>query len=251
MKEKLTKDRISCLSALFIIVASYGAERFIELFVTPGPHSGLTLAMIMTALLGVVVLLLGRTDDTFTGLLTALIGYKMMPADVSFLAGESLDGSLLYYLVRQAARLIFIVLVFRLYNIQERPRKITALPLCAMLFAVPFFNTIGITLSNYFLERTGSMLGGYLSQYACYAAATLIILVLAFVSTYDSMRFAMYFEFAALGINTLRYVAKIAYRLYLGVHISRSFYLWIVLYAGLCLLFVIATLIKKKNIYQF
>jgi len=251
MKEKLTKDRISCLIALCIIVSSYGAERFIELFAKPAPHLGLILAMIMTALLGVVVLLLGRTDDTFTGLLTALIGYKMMPVDVSFLARESMDGNLLYYLVKQAARLIFIVLVFRLYNLQERPRKITALPLCAMLFAVPFFNNIGVTLSNYFLARTGSMMGGYLSQYACYAAATLIILVLAFVSTYDSMRFAMYFEFAALGINIIRYIARIAYRMYTGVHVSRSFYLWIVLYVGLGLLFVLATRIKKKNLYQF
>ena len=249
MKEKITKDRLLCLLSLAVIIASYGAEKIIELFVVPAQHTGLLLAMIMTALLGVITLLLAKTNDSFMGLLAALIGYKMMPVNISFLSAESLDGSMLYYLVRQAARLIFIVLVFRLYNMQERPRKITALPLCAMLFAVPFFNGISTEMTDYFLQKTGSMLGGFLSQYACYAAASLIILALAFVSTYDSMRFATYFELAALGINILRQAAKIGYRLYNGYHISRSLYGWIILYVLIIAVFFIAKAVKKKNLY--
>ncbi|MBQ9229180.1 MAG: hypothetical protein IJ168_10180 [Eubacterium sp.] len=250
MKLKISKDTALCITAIFIIVLSYAAERVAELFATPSLSLGLITATALTALLGIVIYILSKTNDSFTGLLAALIGYKMMPANIPFLQAVTLDGTMLYYLVQKAAALVFLIVAFRLYNRQEQPRKITALPLLAMIFAVPFTNEISKVLSQYFLLKTGSMLGGYFSQYACYAAASLVILALAFVSTYSAMRFAAYFEFTALSINILRYAAKIAYHLYSGTHISKSYYGWILLYAALIAIFFIAKQIKKKNVYN-
>ena len=250
MKIKPDKDSLRCISALIIIVISYAAERCIELYVTPTAKLGLLLALGMTALLCVVVGLLAKSEDSFTGLLAALIGYKMMPADISFLANFTPDGTMMYYLLQKAAKIVFIILVFRLYNAQERPRSITPLPLCAMLFAVPFMSNIGTEMTAYFLQKTGSMLGGFFSQYACYAIATLAILALAFVSTYQTMRFTAYFEFTALFINILRTFAKIIYRIINDMHISRSLYGWLILYVVLITVFFIAKSIKKKNVYN-
>ncbi len=250
MKIELKKDTSLCILAVIIIVVSYAAERCIELFTTPSIKAGMLMALVLTVLLCVVVAILAKTNDSFTGLLAALIGYKMMPPSISYLNEFSLDGDMLYYLLRCAAKIIFIILVFRLYNMQERPRKITALPLCALLFAVPFMSDIGKALTSYFLQKTGSMLGGYFSQYACYTVATLAILVLAFVSSYPTMRFTAYFEFTALSLNILRIGAKIGYRVLNNMHISKSLYGWIILYVALIALFFIFKIVKKKNVYK-
>lgn len=250
MKIQPNKDASLSIFALITILISYAAERSIALFMTPTLKLGMALALAMTVLLFVVIAVLAKTNDSFTGLLAALIGYKMMPPSIAFLGEFSPDGAIMYYLLTRAANLIFIILVFRLYNMQERPRKITALPLCAMLFAVPFMNGIGATLTDYLLHKTGSMLGGYFSQYACYAVATLGILALAFVSNYSTMRFAAYFELTALSINALRTVAKIAFRMMKHWHVSNSLYGWLVVYIGLIVIFFIFKSIKKKNVYN-
>ena len=250
MKIKLEKDTWLCILALVIIVVSYAGERCVELFCEPTAKLGMLMALVLAALLCVVVAILAKTEDSFTGLLAALVGYKMMPADISFLSTISLDGNVMYYLLMRASNVIFLVLIFRLYNMQEKPRKITALPLCAMILAVPFTNTIGMTMTNYFLLKTGSMLGGYFSQYICYALAAFTILALSFVSTYPTMRFAAYFEFTALSINIMRYIAKIVFKLAHNMHISKSYYGWIALYVSLIIIFFIAKSIKKKNVYD-
>lgn len=250
MKIKPNKNTSLSIFALITILIAHAAERCIALFMTPTLKLGMILALAMTVLLCVVIAVLTKTNDSFTGLLAALIGYKMMPPSIAFLGEFSPDGAILYYLMTRAANLIFIILVFRLYNMQERPRRITALPLCAMLFAVPFTNGVAATLTTYFLQKTGSMLGGYLAQYACYAAASLGILALAFVSTYTTMRFAAYFEFTALSINVLRTIAKIAYRMINELHVSKSLYGWLILYIALIVIFFLFKIIKKKNVYN-
>lgn len=250
MKLKVEKQSLPCIFAIIIIVVSYAAERFIELFAEPTATLGMVLALVMAVLFCVVLGIIAKSEDTFTGLLAAIIGYKMMPVSISFLGEISQDGELLYYLLTKAAAVVFIILIIRLYNMQEKPPRITALPLIAMLFAIPFASEIGVKLTDYFLTKTGSMMGGYFSQYLCYSLATLVILVLAFISTYPTMRFTAYFEFTTLSINILRTVAKIAFRLYNHMHVSKSLYVWIAVCIFLIVLCFIAKIIKKKNVYN-
>ena len=247
---KLGNDSTLDLIAILIIVIAYAAEKILELIVTPSHTLALVLAMVYTILLAVVTLILSKSENIFSGMMAALIGYKMMPVSINFLPEMSMDGNILYYIVCKVAVIIFLVLAFRLYNMQENPKSIKALPIIAIIYAVPFFNEIGATLMDYFLDKTGSMLGGYLSQYACYTAASMIILALAFVSNYASMRFAAYFELTALGINILRNVGKISVKLHYGQHISKSLYGWIILYIVILICFFIAKSVKKKGIYN-
>ena len=91
------------------------------------------------------------------------------------------------------------------------------------------------------------MLLGYFSQFACYAAATLIILVIAYCSGAYSLRFAAGYEFIALFINIVRVGAKIGYRVINSWHISKSFFVWIALYAVLMVCFAAALKIQAKK----
>ena len=145
---------------------------------------------------------------------------------------------------------MFIVLIYKIYSQQKNDEThIRLMTLFAIIFAVPFFSKIGDSLMSFFLIKTGSMLFGYFSQLAAYGIASLIILVLAYISGYKSMRFAALFEFAALSINAMKYVAKIVYRLVNGIHVSNSFYLWLVLFASLAVCFT-AALINKRRLVQ-
>jgi hypothetical protein len=131
---------------------------------------------------------------------------------------------------------------------QEEPHEIRSLPILAILLSVPFFNKIASVLGSFFMYKTGSMLYVYFTQFACYTAAVLVILAIAYNSGFSSMRFTAYFEFTALSINILRQLGKIVYFAIAGEHISKSLYSWIAIFVVLMICFAVATNIKKKQL---
>ena len=248
MENKLfKKENISCILATAIIVATFGAQRIIEATLSPSKSLALILAIIYTALLAIVLLLISKSNNSFWGILAALIGYKMMPPPVNFLSGTTIDGETLYFLVGKAAAVIFLLIIYKLYKAQPEPHEIRSLPLLAILLCVPFFSDIAQMLSGYFVSKTGTMLYSYFVQFACYAAAVLIVLAVAYVSGYSSLRFTAYFEYTALSINILRQLGKIVFLAMNKAHISKSYFVWIVLYIVLMICFAIALKKKKKK----
>ena len=244
-KKFFTKDNLMCVFATMIIVFAYGAQRIIEVTLSPDKSLALILAIVYTILLAVVLYLISKSNNLFFGILAALIGYKMMPPPVSFLSQTTIDGKTLYFLVGKAAAVLFVVVVYKLYKAQSEPHEIRSLPLLTIMLSVPFFGEISQEISRYLYSKTGDMLPVYFSQYACYAAAVAVILAIAYISGYSSLRFTAYFEYTALTINILRQIGKIAYFAIAKEHISKSNYLWIVLYIALMVCFAIA--LKKEE----
>ena len=91
------------------------------------------------------------------------------------------------------------------------------------------------------------MLGGYLTDLACYAVASVVILLVAYKTNYASMHFVAAFEFIALAINILKRFGAVLANVPFGRHISRVYYLWIILYAALILIFVLADRKKRSE----
>ena len=248
MKNKLfSKENIMCAIATVIIVASYGAQRIIEVTLQPDKKLALILAIIYTILLAIVLYLISKSNNSFFGILAALIGYKMMPPPIGFLSQTTLDGSTLYFLVGKAAALIFVLVIYKLYKIQEEPHEIRSMPLLTILLSVPFFNEIMDVLCRYFMYKTGSMLYCYFTQFACYIAAVLVILGVAYQSGFSSLRFTAYFEYTALSINILRQLGKIGYFAVRGEHISKSYFVWIGIFVALMICFAVAVKQKSKQ----
>ncbi len=248
IKKFFTKENIMCVLATIIIVLSYGAQRIIEVTLSPGKSLALILAIIYTLLLVTVLYLISKSNNSYFGILAALIGYKMMPPPVGFLAQTTVDGYTLYFLVGRAAALLFVIVIYKLYKSQEEPHEIRSLPLLVILLSVPFFSEISQVLSKYFMYKTGNMLYCYFSQFALYFAAIIIILAVAYVSGYTSLRFAKYFEYTALSINILRQLGKIGYFAVNHQHISKSYFVWIAIYVVLMICFYVAEKKKKKEI---
>ena len=247
-KKLFTKENMMCALATAIVVATYGAQRIFEVTLQPDKNLALVLAIVYTLLLAVVLLLISKSENSYFGILAALIGYKMMPPPLNFLAQTTADGATLYYLVGRGAAVIFILVVYKLYKMQEEPHEIRSLPILTILLSVPFFTEIATVISRYLMYKTGSMLYCYFAQFALYAAAVFVILAVAYISGYSSLRFTAYFEFTALGINILRQLGKIGYFAIKGEHISKSYYVWIAEFVILIICFVVATKFKEKEI---
>lgn len=249
-KIKPNKSQIQCSIAMAIIVLGYAIERVISIIMDVDKTMALVMAMVYTVLLAVVFALVSRSKDYVSALLTSLIGYKMMPPEISELAKTTLDGAMLYYIVKKVAVIIFVLLILRAYELQDKPRMIKPVPILAIMVMVPFFTTIGEKVGSYLLIQTGNMLPYFFTQFIAYGIATLAILVIAYRNNYESMAFAAYFEYVALAINILRRATVVVYHLANGVHVSKSYYVWIVLYAGLIALAAIMKKSKAKAIKE-
>lgn len=236
------------ITAILLITVSYASQKMIEFFVPSSKTLAIILAMVHTALLFVTVLLISRSENSYYALFSAVLGFKMMPVDVLILAPYSVDASMLYYIVKRVALCIFVVLIYKIYREQkDEAEHINSLPIIVLLATVPFFYGFSAAFTDYFLEKTGSMLYGYFSAFACYAAATLVILAVGYISSASSMRFVAGYEIAALGINFLRRVGKIALNLINGVHVSKSLYVWAALYVVLAITALVACKMKMKK----
>lgn len=242
---KLNKDKRLCLFSIVLIVGSYAVERLIEIFSEPTKTFALALGAVFAVLAVIVFVILLKTKNPFFGLLTSLLGYKMMPPSIHMLTQKTLYGEAAYYLVCKAAAVLFVILIIRFYLMQSEPGKIKALPILAIMFVIPFFTQIGADSYDFFMTKTGNMLGYYFANFFCYVVASLVILGVAYKSNYDSMRFTAYFEFVALGVNALKRIGAIIATVSQGNHISRSYYVWIAIYAVLIVCFWIAKQKKK------
>ncbi|MBR0412120.1 MAG: hypothetical protein IJI47_00940 [Eubacterium sp.] len=245
---KLNKNRSLCLAAIIITVACQAIEKILEVAVHPGQTIGLICAMLYTLCVAVVYYIITKGTSSFMGILAALIAFKMMPPPITYLTRVSPDGAMLYFIVQKVALILFAVLVYKFYREQETPRAIKPLPILVIVLAVPFFNEISSFTSSYLQFKTGSVIPSYLAQYACYAAAVLITLAIAYTSGRESMRFAAYFEFCALGINTCRQLGKLGYYIATEHQLSKSTALWIVVLVGLAVVnFIMLNKSKKAE----
>ena len=244
-KIKMDKNKALCLASIIIIVFAQALEKILGVTITPSQTSGLICAMFYTLLVAVVYFLISKTTSSLMGILAALLAMKMMPPNIVYLADYTTDGTMLYFIVQKFSVLLFAVLVYKFYAEQEKPRAIKPLPILMLFLAIPFSNQISNFACSYFLVKTGSMLIPYLTQYACYAAAVIVILVVSYKCGKESFRFTAYFEFIALGINTFRQLGKLAYLIVSGQHVSKSIYGWIILFVAFIVVY--AVMLKKSN----
>ena len=249
-KKLFAKDNIMCALAAMIIVLSNGAEKIIEVTLTPSKSLALILAIVYTCLLLVSYTLISKSKNSYFGILAALLGYKMMPPAINFMAGQTADGYALYFIVSKMAAVLFVVTVYRLYKLQEEPHEVRSMPLLIIMLSVPFFTKIAQTVSGYLMFKTGNMLYCYFAQFALYTAAVLVVLGVAYQSGYSSLKFTAYFEFAALSINILRMLGKIGYFAINHEHISKSYFVWIAIFVVLMGCFVVAVNVKKKELQK-
>lgn len=245
------KDNILGILAIAVIVGSYGLEKIVEAFVSPTKSVGILSAIAMTCLFAVVLMLISKCKSAFFGLLASIIGYKMMPVPITYLAKVSPDASILYYLLQRMAMVFFVLLIIKIYKSQDQIKeKIRLIPVIALIVCVPFFTETSYYIGRYFMVVMGNMLYLYFTQFAFYALAMLVIILVCIRTNYTTSRFVAYYEFVALGINILRKSCAVAVLSIQGEHVSGSLYCWIAIFAIFIVVFAVFKNIEKKKYLQ-
>lgn len=232
-----------CLTAIIITFVSYCAERGFEILVDSSRTTSLIAAIVFTVLFGVMFFITSRIEDTFYGILAAVIGYKMMPPVVYPLFSTTAEGSVLFVIVKAVAIVLFAILIFKMFNKQSQQDSIQVLPILALMFVVPFFNELGDNLATGLQAIFITRLYSYGAEALCYLLASFVIWMIAYKSNYPSAKFVCYFQYLALALNICRRVAAIAVNIMAGTHISASYYCWIALYVVILVGFVV---LQKK-----
>lgn len=240
------QDKILCILSIALVTMCYAAERIIEVSIRVNANNAFVLLSVFAACTVGVCAISSKAQNPFYGLLSALIGYKMMPPSISTLKEISPSGDMFYYLLQKAAVIVFIIIIIKMYKKQKDNEKIALIPVLACAVVVPFFVEIANKLGIYFMSQMNmSMLALYFSQFAFYSVAAATIFVVAYKSNYVTFRFVACYEFVALVINILRKVGVVGVYGIKSEHISLSHYCWIAIY--LCFFALFYFTLRRKN----
>ncbi len=230
MIEKISKGKIYCLVSAVLIFGIYILQKVINIAVEPTRSIVLLQAFVFSLVTAIVYYLLSKSGEIFYGILMAMFGIRMLPPDIQALADFSQGANLLYYFVQKFAFVIFVAVIVKLYEQQEKPRMIKPLPIICAIIVVPFVDEISNTLRSFLLSQTGNMLYAYLSDFAVYAIAMIFLLYVAVRCGDVSSRLVCNFQIVALLLNLGRRACAVIYFLINGAHISKSYYCWILIY---------------------
>ncbi len=241
----MTQGKKICLVAAAIIFVCYIGERFINVFVDTTRELALFEAIAFSLCTLIVYLLLVYSQEPYYGILIAALGFRMMPPDIRWMVNsESMAAGVVYYVVQKSALLIFAFAILRLYKYQDKDKLITPLSIIAVLVLMPFINDVSAVISDYLLLFTGKMYASYFACFILAAIAEIVLLFLASQTTKQGAIFICDFQIIALVLNIARRVLAIAIMTVRDTHVSKSYYVWIAIFAFFTVAFA---LMKKKR----
>lgn len=246
-KVKFSKGQIYALVSLFIVFACYAAEKAFKRLTAWNNTSALLQAVVFTAAVAVVLILLEKSKDIYFGLIAAIFSFKTLPPDILMLRSTNMDAAAVYYLVRKAALVIFLYEIYKLYKSQGSKKEIHAVPIAALILVVPFINEISNQFSRFALIKTGSMMLPYAIQAGLYIAAMAVLLAVCFIYKGKSAALVADFTMLCMVINIARKAVSAVIIANAGVHVSKSYICWIIIFAALLVAFAVT---RRKTAVQ-
>lgn len=243
-KVKFSKGQIYALASLFMAFACYAAEKVFKRLTVWSNTSAILQAVVFTAAVAVVLILLEKSKDIYFGLIAAIFSFKILPPDILMLRSANIDAAAVYFLVRKAALVLFLFEIYKLYKAQGSKKEINAVSIAALLLVVPFFSETANQFAKFALIRTGSMMLPYALQAGFYIAAMAVLMAVCFI--YKGKNAALIADFSMLGlvINIARKAASAVIIANAGVHVSKSYICWIMICTVLLVSFA---LVRRKT----
>lgn len=246
MRKKMTKGKIYCLTAVAIILGSYIIQKILHIVFDITREFAIIEAIVFTVATVIVFFLVTKSKETFYGILTAIFGFRMMPPDISNLAKLSPEANIVYFIVQKFSLLIFALAILWLYEQQEKPKQLKALPILCTMVVVPFFMDTQSEIAVYINSiANGNLIYSYFTGFIFYSLSMIILLFVATRTNVTGAKLIIDFQFVALLLNFGRRVCAVAINLAQGNHISRSYYCWIAIYIFFFIAFYV--LRKKKT----
>lgn len=243
----LSREQLPAVAAIALVFICYVAEKAFKRLTPWNEASAIVQAIVFTCAVFVALVLLYKSKDIFYGIMASVFAFKMLPPDLLMLRYTNIDAAAVYYLVRKAALVLFLLMIYKFYKMQEtqdKYEKIHAASIGALLLVVPFCSEIGAQFAKYALIKTGSMMLPYAFQAAAYIVAFLILACVCFL--FKGKGAVLIADFSIIGffINAARKAASALIIANAGNHVSKSYICWIIIYAVLA---VIMVLVRKKT----
>lgn len=247
MNAKLSKGKIYCIISAVFIFGFYILERVIDICFGVTKNIAVTQAIVYTLATVIIYFLVSKSEETFYGLLTAIFGFRMMPTKINGLSQVSEEAGLVYFIVQKFSLIIFAILIIKLYRLQKAPREIKPIPILVTIVAVPFSIEVYTYVSEALLNITGNMLYSYFACFAIYSLTLIVLLCMAVMTDYHSSRLVADYEIVALSLNLGRRICTVIILASKGVHISKSYYCWIAIYAFFMAAFLFVRFVRRKQ----
>ncbi|MGN0530883.1 MAG: hypothetical protein ACI4IH_07335 [Eubacterium sp.] len=243
----LSRGQLPAVASIGLTFICYVAEKVFKRLTPWNEASAIIQAIIFTCAVFVVLALLYKSKDIFYGLMASIFAFKMLPPDILMLRSTNIDAAAVYYLVRKAALVLFLLMIYKFYKMQEtqdKYEKIHAASIGALLLVVPFCSEIGAEFANYALMRTGSMMLPYALQAAAYIVAVCVLAGVCFLFKGKSAVLIADFSIIGFFINAARKAVSVLIIASAGYHVSKSYICWIIIYAVMA---VVMVLVRKKT----
>lgn len=244
-KLNFSKNQILSLLSLAIVIFCYAGEKALKRLTPWSNTSALIQAFVFTLAVAAVYLILVKAKDPYLGLISGIFAFKILPPNIEMLEAYNLDAACVYFIVRKMALALFLYVIYRLYISQSKEENhIRAIPIAALLLVVPFLTGASNNLEHYALIKTGSMMLPYALDAGFYIAAICVLGLVCII--FKGKNAALICDFSIIGfvVGGARKLCSTIIISSAGMHLSKSYICWIVIYAVLIAAFAV---LRKKT----
>ncbi len=242
---KVSKEKLPAVVAFFVVALSYASAKAFRRLGAWSSTSAILQAVAFTIAVFAVYLLLSRCKDCFSGLLAAVFAFKLMPPKLEMLRQTAFNAAAVYHLVRFAAPVIFLYLIYRFYTQQKNePGHISVLGIAAILLVTPYVSNMLDDYISYFYLITNNAYLIPVLEAVIYLLGMGILAVLCF--KFGGKTAALICDYVILA-QVLRMGRKAASSLILAhanMYVGKSYFCWIAICAVLIVVFAI---IRKQT----
>lgn len=238
-KLKFSVNQIAAAASLFIVVAVYIAERAFKRFSAWNEELALVQAIAYAVLCFIAYFLIVKSKEVYLGTISALFAVKIMPPELVMLKKFNFDAYFVYYIFGKFAIVLFIFAIYQLYKSQQ-VKEIRLAPVFALIVIPPFVNEVLEVVSKYTYYKTGSMMLPYASQAGLYILEMTFLMVLALIIGGKNGTLIADFSIICCVINMARKAFSALVLANAGLHVSKSYICWIIIYAAFIVSFALA-----------
>lgn len=246
-KTKFNKAQLPGMLSLVIIFAAYIGEKALKRLTDWSATSAIIQAIVLTAAVLAVFMLLLKCKDYYLGLLTSILAFKILPPDLEMLQKMAFDASAVYFLVRKAALAMFLFLVYRFYQQLKKAQPddyAHVWGIASIMLIFPFISSVARDYEQYAMLKTGNMMYIYALQAVAFVCAFMVMAVFCFRYRGTTSRLICDYSFAVLITRMLRKASSILIIAHSGGHVSKAYFVWLAICAVLLVYMII---VRKKT----
>lgn len=244
-KLRINKEQFPAALALLITALAYASEKAFKRLGHWSSTGAILQAVAFTVAVLAVFLLLYRCKDYFTGMLAAIFAFKLLPPNLEMLRKTAFDAAAVYHLVKFAAPMMFVFIIYRLYERQkDEDGHIRLLGIIAILTVTPYISNMLDDYISYAYLKTDNAYLIPIMEAVIYLLSMAALAAICFYFRGKTAALACDYVIVAQILRMGRKASSALILSHANMYVGKSYFCWIAIGAVLIVCF---TLIRKKT----